>query len=93
MSKSFYYSTDDALLRKAFTDILNCLGIHFTKVKKDFKKQIVPPTSVTETTDGENNNIRKPMMILPYASDKRCTLIQSLKKNLQRHLQFTSNYT
>ena len=27
VSKSFYYSTDNALLRKAFTDILNCCEI------------------------------------------------------------------
>ena len=32
VSKSFYYSTDDALLRKAFTDILNCYDIHFTYI-------------------------------------------------------------
>ena len=31
-SKSFYYSTNDALLRKAFTDILNCCDIHFTYI-------------------------------------------------------------
>ena len=31
-SKSFYYSTDDALLRKAFTDILNCCDIHFNYI-------------------------------------------------------------
>ena len=30
VSKSFYYSTEDALLRKSFTDILNCCDIHFT---------------------------------------------------------------
>ena len=30
VSKSFYYSADDALLRKAFTDILSCCDIHFT---------------------------------------------------------------
>ena len=34
VSKSFYYSTDDALLRKAFTDILNCcdIQVHFNYV-------------------------------------------------------------
>ena len=32
VSKSFYYSTDDALLRKAFTDILNCCDIHSTYI-------------------------------------------------------------
>ena len=32
VSKSFYYSTEDALLRKAFTDILNCCDIHFTYI-------------------------------------------------------------
>ena len=32
VSKSFYYSTDDALLRKAFTNILNCCDIHFTYI-------------------------------------------------------------
>ena len=32
VSKSFYYSADDALLRKAFTDILNCRDIHFTYI-------------------------------------------------------------
>ena len=30
VSKSFYYSTDHALLRKVFSDILNCFDIHFT---------------------------------------------------------------
>ena len=28
----FYYSTDDMLLRKALTDILNCCDIHFTYI-------------------------------------------------------------
>ena len=56
------------------------------EVKNDFNKQIVPPTPHIETTDGEKNNIRKPMMILPYAGEKGCTLIKSLKKNLQRVL-------
>ena len=32
VSKSFYYSTDDALLRKAFTDILSCYDINFTYI-------------------------------------------------------------
>ena len=32
VSKSFFYSTDDALLQKAFTDILNCCDIHFTYI-------------------------------------------------------------
>ena len=56
------------------------------EVNNDFNKQIVPPTPHIETTDGENNNIKKPMMILPYAGEKGCTLIKSLKKNLQRAL-------
>ena len=34
-SESFYYRTDDALLRKAFTDILNCCDIHFTYILLD----------------------------------------------------------
>ena len=53
------------------------------EVNNDFNKQIIPPTPHIETTDGENNNIRKPMMILPYAGEKGCTLIKSFKKNLQ----------
>ena len=32
VSKSFYYSTGDALLRKAFTHILTCCDIHFTYI-------------------------------------------------------------
>ena len=32
VSKSFYYNTDDVLLRKAFTDILNCCDIHLTYI-------------------------------------------------------------
>ena len=56
------------------------------EVTNDFNKQIVPPTPHIETTDGENNNIRKPMMNRPYTGEKRCTLIKSLKKNLQRVL-------
>ena len=53
------------------------------EVKNDFNKQIVPPTPHIKTTDSEKNNIRKPMMILPYAGEKGCTLIKPLKKNLQ----------
>ena len=47
-SKSFYYSTDDALLRKAFTDILNCCNIHFNytlfhtaNLLKDYNSKIL----------------------------------------------------
>ena len=32
VSKSFYYGTDDALLQKAFTDILNCCDILFAYI-------------------------------------------------------------
>ena len=32
VSKSFYYSTDDALLRKASSDILNCCDIQLTYI-------------------------------------------------------------
>ena len=56
------------------------------EVNNDFNKQIVPPTPHTETSDGENNNIKKPMVILLYAGQKGCTLIKPLKKNLQRAL-------
>ena len=35
VSKSFSYSTDDASLRKAFTDILNGCDIHFTYILLD----------------------------------------------------------
>ena len=43
----------------------------------------MPPTPHIKTTDSEKNNIRKPLMILPYAGEKGCTLIKPLKKNLQ----------
>ena len=66
-------------------------------VKNDFNKQIVPLTPHIETTDSENNNIRKPMMILPYAGEKGCNLIKSLKENLQRvlpvNIQICTVYT
>ena len=45
------------------------------EVKIDFNKEILPPTPHIETTDGETNNIRKPMIILPCAVEKGCTLI------------------
>ena len=48
--------------------------------------QIVTPILHIETTDDNNNNIRKPMMILPYAGEKGGTSIKFLKKNLQRVL-------
>ena len=51
-----------------------------------YDRHIVPPTPHIETIASENNNIRKPMMILSYAGEKGCTLIKSLKKNLQRVL-------
>ena len=37
------------------------------KLKTNFNKQTIQPTPNIETTDSENNNIRKPMMILTYA--------------------------
>ena len=60
------------------------------KVNNDFNKQIVPHTPHIETTDGENNNFRKPMMILPYAGEKGCTLIKSLKRIFKEHFQLIS---
>ena len=56
------------------------------EVKNDFNKQIIKPTPYSETTEGKNSNIRKPMMIQPYAGGKGCTLIKSLKRNLSRAL-------
>ena len=56
------------------------------EVNNDFNMQIVPPTPHIETTDDENSNIKKPMIILPHAGGKVCTLTKSLKKNLQRTL-------
>ena len=53
------------------------------EVTNDFNKEIITPTQNLETNEGENNNIRKPRMILPYASDKGLALT---KKNLQRAL-------
>ena len=65
------------------------------EVKNDFNKEIITPTQNLETTECENNNIRKPRKILPYASDKGLALTN---KNLQRrifkeHFQLTSNRT
>ena len=37
------------------------------EVETDFDKQTISPAPHKKTTDGENNNIRKPMMILTYA--------------------------
>ena len=45
-------------------------------VKNDLNKQIVPPAPHIETTDSENNNTRKLMIILTYAGEKGCTLIK-----------------
>ena len=61
-------------------------GKNGLEVNNYFNKQIVPPAPHTESTDCVNNNIKKPMLILPYAGEKGCTLIKSLKKNLQRAL-------
>ena len=56
-----------------FHNFYSYLHWFITKVEKemnnDFNKQIVPPTPCIETTDNENKNIRKPMMILPYAGE------------------------
>ena len=67
-------------------DKVNIFTDNFNIFIDNFNKQIIPPTPHIETTDGENNNIRKPIMILPYAGEKGFTLIKSLKKNLQRVL-------
>ena len=60
------------------------------EVNNDFNKQIVPLTPHIERTDGENNNMRKSMIVLPYAGEKGCILMKSLKKNLQRALPINS---
>ena len=77
-------------LRKVFHNFNSFLYCIITKVinevKIDFNKEVLPPTPHIETTDGETNNIRKPMTILPCAVEKGCTLIKSLQKNLQRVL-------
>ena len=77
-------------LKKVFHNFNSYSHWFITKVindiKNHFNKQIVPPTPNTETTDSGNNSIRKPMMILPCAGEKGCTLIKSLKKNFQRVL-------
>ena len=73
-----------------FHNFISYLHWFITKVgndvKNDYNKQIVTPTPHIETTDSENSNIRKPIMILPYAGEKGCTFIKSFKKNLQRVL-------
>ena len=83
-SDNQYLEPELDYFRKVFRNFNSYPDWFITKVvnevKDDFNKQIVPPTRHTETTDGENNNIRKPMMILPYAGEKGCTLIKSLKK-------------
>ena len=45
------------------------------EVNNDFNKHIVPLPCGVETTNSENNNIKKPVMILPHAGEKNCTLI------------------
>ena len=46
------------------------------EVKNDFNKQIILPTPHIETTDGGNNNIKKPMVsIILCTGEKVCTLI------------------
>ena len=67
-------------LRKVFHNFNSYTHWFITKVmndvKNDLNKQIVPPTPHIETTDSENNNTRKPMIILTYAGEKGCTLIK-----------------
>ena len=48
-----------------------CLTKVVNEVKNEFNKQIIPPTPHIETTNGENNNIRKPMLILSYAGERK----------------------
>ena len=83
-------------LRKVFHNFNSYSHWFITKVindvKNDFNKQVVPPTPLIERTDSENNSIRKPMMILPYAGEKGCTLIKSLKKIFKEYFQLTSKH-
>ena len=89
-SNNQYLESEPNYLKKVFHNFNSYPHWFITRVinevKNDFNKQIVPPTPHIETSDGEKNNIRKPMMILAYAGEKGCTLIKSLKKNLQRVL-------
>ena len=67
-------------LRKVFHNFNSYPHWFITKVmndvKNDLNEQIVPPTPHIETTDSENNNTSKPMIILTYAGEKGCTLIK-----------------
>ena len=83
-------------LRKVFHNFNSYPHWFITKVlnevNNDCDKQIVPPAPHIETTDGENNNIKKPMIILPYAGEKEFTLIKSLKIIFKEHFQLISKH-
>ena len=80
-------------LRKVFHNFNSYQNWFVIEVKNDFDNQIISPTPHTETTDGESNNIRKAIMILPYAGEKECTLFKSLKKsNSSQHRNMHNLY-
>ena len=95
--KTMDKSTSDNYQRDIYTDLSNISNPHWfitkvvNEVNNDFNKQIVPPISQIETTDGENNNIKTPMMILPYPGDKGCALIKSSKRNLLLHYHLSEH--
>ena len=43
-------------------------------------------------TTGSKINNQKPMMILPYAGEKGCILIKSLKRDFKENFQLTSKH-
>ena len=95
--RAYIFCSDNQRLESEFNYLMKVFHIFnsyphwfltrvINEVKNNFIKQFIPPTTHQETIDGENNKIRKPIMILPYAGERGCTLIESSKKNLQKAL-------
>ena len=100
VAPEYYLTLELKYLQKAFKEYNNYPHWLITQVFNDISKVFNQQQEViltNETTTAEESNSKKQIMKLPYAGEKGCSIIKSLKKHLKKtlptNLQADINYT
>ena len=88
-SNDHYLTLELNYLRKVFNEYNNYPHWFITQVFNDVNNvfnQQHQTTDINNTTIAEENNSKKQIMKLPYAGERGCSIIKSLKKHLKQTL-------
>ena len=88
-SNDHYLTLEMKYLQKVFKEYNNYLRWFNTQVFNDVNKILYKQQEITvtnEATTAEEHNSKKQIMTLPYAGEKGCSIIKSLKKHLKKTL-------